>query len=140
MDSNFEDEIERIGVSEKTSEYGEAKRSSANELYKRYLVWFKNKYAEKEPLSFKDWIEWGKSRGLLEQKNSNDIEDNRDAVKPDDRNDRNDRNDIEEIKPEIEIEDKKLIKNSITRGNILASILLLISAVFIITNLIKNKK
>lgn len=45
--------------------YGEV--GSANAQYRRYLSWFDKQYGKtKQPLAFKEWIEWAKEQELVE--------------------------------------------------------------------------
>lgn len=46
--------------------YGNVDVNSPNRLYKRYLKWFAEKYGtSKMPLSFRNWIKWAKTRGVI---------------------------------------------------------------------------
>ena len=49
--------------------YGNVSDASPNKLYKKYLVWFGEKYAQTEtPLTFKEWLQWAQKKGLAQER------------------------------------------------------------------------
>ncbi len=60
-----------VTAEKKHGYYGNTAEQSANQLYKRYLKWFIDKYGEdaiEKPLDFKNWIEWAAKRGIIKRK------------------------------------------------------------------------
>ena len=62
-----------ISVEKRQGLYGNTEKKSANQLYKKYVAWFTDKYgAEKKPLDFKGWIEWAIHKGIIQRNETPD--------------------------------------------------------------------
>ena len=61
---SVEYDLNKIGSREKNDQHGDLK-NSAQFLYKNYKTWVKLNKPNEKPLSFKDWIKWAKSKGIV---------------------------------------------------------------------------
>lgn len=75
---SFDKDINNIDSNRVNSKYGDVKNQSANALYENYCTWMKEKQPGAKILSFKEWIKWAKTKGLI--KNHNAAGDDAEAV------------------------------------------------------------
>ena len=64
--SIYDSAINGVGTDFMDKKYGNVNRATANSMYKSYVGWFQKTYGnQNKPLSFKEWMNWAKNRGML---------------------------------------------------------------------------
>lgn len=60
--------LDRVESNQLNGHYGNTKGMTVNDMYKKYAVWFCEKYpTPAKPLSFKHWLKWAQKKGLAKE-------------------------------------------------------------------------
>lgn len=58
--------MDGVSINQKSTSMGRMEGKTPNQLFKSYLVYFKNKYGDKkQPPTFKQFLEWGRHKGFI---------------------------------------------------------------------------
>lgn len=65
--TDFDSEIGKIDSREVNKKYGEVKKLTTQQLYRNYAAWMKERQPNVVPMSFKEWINWAKDKGVVKK-------------------------------------------------------------------------